>query len=49
MLCEAGAEPLVTMKIVDRSSCQITADVYKHIRDALLKKAAVNMVDVFRK
>ena len=49
MLYEAGVEPLVAMKIVGHSNYQTTADVYTHIRDDMLKKATINMADVFRK
>ena len=49
MLYEAGVEPLVAMKIVGHSNYQTTADVYTHIRDDMLKKATVNMADVFKK
>ena len=48
MLYEAGVEPLVAMKIVGHSNYQTTADVYTHIRDDMLKKATVNMADVFK-
>ena len=49
MLYEAGIVPLVAMKIVGHSNYQTTADVYTHIRDDMLKKATINMVDVFKK
>ena len=49
MLYEAGVEPLVAMKIVGHSNYQTTADVYTHIRDDMLKKATINMADVFKR
>ena len=49
LLYEAGVDPLIAMKIVGHSDYQTTANIYTHIRDDLLKKATINMADVFQK
>ena len=49
LLYEAGIDPLIAMKIIGHSDYQTTANVYTHIRDDMLKKATVNMADVFKK
>ncbi len=37
------------MKIVGHTDFQTTAYIYTHVRDEMLKKSTVNMVDAFRK
>ena len=49
MLYEAGVDPLIAMKIVGHTDYQTTANIYTHIRDDMLKKATINMADVFKK
>ena len=36
------------MKIAGHSDYQTTANIYTHIRDEMLKKATVNMNEVFQ-
>ena len=47
LLYEAGVDPLIAMKIVGHSDYQTTANIYTHVRDEMLKKATVNMSEVF--
>ena len=49
MLYESGVDPVVAMKIVGHSDYQTTANIYTHIRDEMLRKATVDLEDVFRK
>ena len=49
MLYEAGVDPLIAMKIVGHTDYQTTANIYTHVRDEMLKKATVNMNEVFQK
>ena len=48
MLYESGVDPLVAMKIVGYTDYQTTANIYTHVRDEMLKKATVNMNEVFQ-
>ena len=48
MLYESGIDPLVAMKIVGHTDYQTTANIYTHVRDEMLKKATVNMNEVFQ-
>ena len=48
MLYESGVDPLVAMKIVGHKDHQTTANIYTHVRDEMLKKATVNMNEVFQ-
>ena len=48
MLYEAGVDPLIAMKIVGHTDYQTTANIYTHVRDEMLKKATVNMDEVFQ-
>ena len=36
-------------RIVGHTDYQITANIYTHVRDEMLKKATVNMNEVFQK
>ena len=49
MLYEAGVDPLIAMKIVGHTDYQTTANIYTHIRDDMLKKATINMEEVFQR
>ena len=49
MLYESGVDPLIAMKIVGHTDYQTTANIYTHVRDEMLKKATVNMNEVFQK
>ena len=40
-------DPLIAMKIVGHTDYQTTANIYTHIRDDMLKKATINMTEVF--
>ena len=42
-------DPLIAMKIVGHTDYQTTANIYTHVRDEMLKKATVNMNEVFQK
>lgn len=46
---ESGIDPLVAMKIAGHTDCQTTANIYTHIKEAMLKKAAVDLDGAFRK
>ena len=46
-LLEAGVDPLIAMKIVGHTDYKTTANIYTHVRDEMLKKATVNMGEVF--
>ena len=48
MLYEAGVDPLIAMKIVGHTDYQTTANIYTHVRDEMLKKATMNMNEVFQ-
>ena len=48
MLYESGIDPLVAMKIVGHTDYPTTANIYTHVRDETLKKATVNMNEVFQ-
>ena len=48
MLYESGIDPLVAMKIVGHTDYRTTANIYTHVRDEMLKKATVNMNEVFQ-
>ena len=37
------------MKIVDHTDYQITANIYPHVRDEMLKMATVDLEGVFKK
>ena len=45
---ESGVNPLIAMKIVGHSNYQTTANIYTHIKEETLRKATVNMGEVFR-
>ncbi len=38
---------LIAMKIVGHTDYKTTANIYTHVRDEMLKKATVNMGEVF--
>ena len=40
-------ESLIAMKIVGHTDYKTTANIYTHVRDEMLKKATVNMGEVF--
>ena len=44
---EAGVDPLVAMKIVGHRDYQTTANIYTHLKEETLKKAAFDMDSVF--
>lgn len=48
LLYESGVDPLIAMKIVGHTDYQTTANIYTHVRDEMLKKATVNMNEVFQ-
>ena len=48
MLYKSSVDPLVAMKIVGHTDYQTTANIYTHVRDEMLKKATVNMNEVFQ-
>ena len=41
-------DPLIAMKIVGHTDYQATANIYTHIKEEMLKKAAVDLEGVFR-
>ena len=43
----ACADGLIAMKIVGYTDCKTTANIYPHIRDVRLRKATVNLEEVF--
>ena len=47
LLYEAGVDPLVAMKIVGHRDYQTTANIYTHLKEETLKKAAFDMDSVF--
>ena len=47
LLYEAGVDPLLVMKTVDHTDSKTTASICTHVRDEMLKKATVNMGEVF--
>ena len=47
LLYEAGVDPLIAMKIIGHTDYQTTANIYTHIKEDTLRKATVNMGDVF--
>ncbi len=47
LLYEAGVDPLIALKIVGHTDYKTTANIYTHVRDEMLKKATVNMGEVF--
>ena len=49
MLYESGVDPLMAMKIVGHTDYQTTANVYTHVKEEMLKKATVDLNEVFRK
>ena len=48
LLYESSVDPLIAMKIVGHTDYQTTANIYTHVRDEMLKKATVNMNEVFQ-
>jgi integrase len=42
-------DPLIAMKIVGHTDYQTTANIYTHIKEEMLKKAAVDLEGVFKK
>ena len=47
LLYEAGIDPLIAMKIVGHTDYKTTANIYTHVRDEMLRKATVNLEEVF--
>ncbi len=39
---------IIAMKIVSHTDYKTTANIYIHVRDEMLKKATVNMAEVFK-
>ena len=48
MLNGASVDPWIAMKILGHTDCQTIANIYTHVRDEMLKKATVNMSEVFQ-
>ena len=49
LLYESGVDPLVAMKIVGHRDYQTTANIYTHLKEDSIKKAAADMATVFKK
>ena len=49
MLYEGGIDPLVAMKIVGHTDYQTTANIYTHLSEETMRRASVNLDDVFQK
>lgn len=49
LLYESGVDPLVAMKMVGHRDYQTTANIYTHLKEDSLKKAAADMTTVFKK
>ena len=49
LLFEAGAEPLIAMKILGHTDYQTTANIYVHLKSEMMKKSSVHMEEVFRR
>ena len=49
MLYEGGIDPLVAMKIVGHTDYQTTANIYTHLGEETMRRASVNLDDVFQK
>ena len=49
LLYESGVDPLVAMKMVGHRDYQTTANIYTHLKEDSLKKAAADMANVFKK
>lgn len=47
MLYESGIDPLVAMRIVGHADYQTTANIYTHLHDETLRRAYVNLEQVF--
>ena len=48
MLYESGVDPLVAMKIAGHTDYRTTANIYTHIKEETLRKATINMGEVFK-
>ena len=48
LLYESGVALLIAIKIVGHTDYQTAASIYTHVRDERLKKATVNINEVFR-
>ena len=49
MLYEGGIDPLIAMKIVGHTDYQTTANIYTHLSEETMRRASVNLDDVFQK
>ena len=49
MLYEGGIDPLIAMKIVGHTDYQTTANIYTHLGEETMRRASVNLDDVFQK
>lgn len=49
LLFEAGVEPLIAMKILGHTDYQTTANIYTHLKSEMMKKASVDMQEVFKR
>ena len=47
LLCEAGIDPLIAMKIVGHTDYQTTANIYTHLGNETLRRAAGDKRGVF--
>ena len=48
MLYKSSDDSPLHMKVAGHTDDQITANIYTHVRDEMLKKATVNMNEVFQ-
>ena len=49
LLYESGVDPLIAMKIVGHTDYQTTANIYTHLGEETMRRASVNLDDVFQK
>ena len=49
MLYEGGIDPLIAMKIVGPTDYQTTANIYTHLGEETMRRASVNLDEVFQK
>ncbi len=47
LLYKVGVDPVIAMKTAGRTDYKTTTNIYTHVRDEMLKKATVNMGEVF--
>ena len=49
LLYESGVDPLIAMKIVGHRDYQTTANIYTHLKEDAIRRAAVNLNSVFER